>query len=218
MSSEGRPEGRGEVPCPYLVVVSAPSGAGKATLCERLLARYPGLDYSVSCTTRPPRGDEVHGRDYFFLSEDEFAAKVADGEFFEHAVVHGHRYGTLRETVLAALAAGRSILMDIDVQGAAQVREAVRRAADNDRLRAAFVDIFIEPPSMKALEQRLHARAEDSTQDIVRRLDNARSEMNRREEYRYRIVNDALDRAYRELEGIVSAEQSGHNRSDLGQR
>lgn len=191
-----------------LIVVSAPSGAGKTTLCERLLARHGEIDYSVSCTTRPPRGDEVHGRDYFFLSDHEFAAKVAEGALLEHAVVHGRRYGTLRQTVRDALEGGRSILMDIDVQGAAQVREAVRRAPEEDPLKAAFVDIFIEPPSMEALEQRLRARAEDSGRDILRRLKNARCEMQRRGEYRYRIVNDELDRAYGELESIVEREQS----------
>ena len=191
-----------------LIVVSAPSGAGKTTLCERLLAEHAEIDYSISCTTRPPRGDEQDGRDYFFLSEEAFAARVAEGDFLEHAMVHGHRYGTLRETVHNAIGAGRSVLMDIDVEGGGQVRKAAADATNGDLLKAAFVDIFVEPPSMEELEQRLRARAEDSEQDMCRRLRNAQTEMSRREEYRYRIVNDDLDRAYRDLDRIVRSEQS----------
>jgi len=193
---------------PLLIVVSAPSGAGKTTLCDRLLAEHGEIEYSVSCTTRPPRGDEEDGRDYFFLSEETFAASVEKGAFLEHAVVHGHRYGTLRETVLNAVNCGRSVLMDIDVQGASQVREVVSRAADDDPLKAAFVSIFIEPPSMDVLEQRLRARAEDTEEDMQRRLKNARGEMSRSGEYCHRIINDDLDSAYRKLEGIISDEQS----------
>jgi guanylate kinase len=193
---------------PLLIVVSAPSGAGKTTLCERLLAEHDEIDYSVSCTTRPPRGGEKDGRDYFFLSDEDFAADVRKGAFLEHAVVHGHRYGTLRETVVKALGACRGVLMDIDVQGAGQVREALRRGGEGAALEAAFVDIFVEPPSMEALEERLRARAEDSEDEMLRRLKKARHEMGRRGEYRYTIVNDDLDRAYLELDGIVRKEQS----------
>jgi len=132
---------------PLLIVVSAPSGAGKTTLCDRLIAERPDMVYSVSCTTRAPRGEERDGRDYHFLSEPEFDRRLRQGLFLEHARVHGYRYGTLRETVHAALTAGRSVLMDIDVQGAAQVRAAVGRADSEDPIAKGFLDIFIAPPS-----------------------------------------------------------------------
>jgi guanylate kinase len=190
---------------PLLIVVSAPSGAGKTTLCDRLLAGRPDIVYSVSCTTRAPRGDEVDGVDYFFLSSEEFDRRLANGEFLEHAVVHGYQYGTPRQMVLEAMAAGRSVLMDIDVQGAAQIRRRVRETADGDLLKAGFVDIFIEPPSMDDLRRRLEARGEDSPDVIARRLRNAEQEMRRRDEFRFRIVNDDLEAAYRRLKASVES-------------
>jgi len=189
---------------PLLLVVSAPSGAGKTTLCDRLLAERPTMAYSVSCTTRAPRGAEKHGTDYHFLSEAEFERRVAAGEFLEFAVVHGHRYGTLRRAVEDALAAGRDVLMDIDVQGAAQIRRAA--FAVNGPLRRAYVDVFITPPSLEALEERLRNRGEDSPETIARRLQNARGEMARAGEYQYLVINDRLDDATRELSAIVTAE------------
>lgn len=184
---------------PLLIVVSAPSGAGKSTLCERLLAERDDIVYSVSCTTRPPRGQEVDGVDYFFLSEAEFEARAARGEFLEHARVHGRRYGTLRRTVEDAFRAGKSVLMDIDVQGASQIRENLRAAPAGDPLKRGFIDIFIEPPSPAELRARLVKRAEDAPEEIDRRLRVAEEEMRRRGEYKVRIVNDDLNRAYREF-------------------
>jgi len=197
----------GELHRPLLIVVSAPSGAGKTTLCERLLAERDDIVYSVSCTTRPSRGAERDGEDYFFISEAAFLERVAGDEFLEHAVVHGYHYGTLRKTVSDALASGRSVLMDIDVQGAAQIREAVARAPEGDVLREAFLDIFIEPPSLDDLRCRLEGRGEDAADVIERRLENAAREMAGREDYRYRIVNDDLDRAYADLEACLEKEQ-----------
>jgi len=127
---------------PLLIVVSAPSGGGKSTLCRRMLAERKDVAYSISCTTREPRGNEVNGREYHFLSEVEFDRRVKNGEFLEHALVHGHKYGTLRKPVDDALASGKSILMDIDVEGARQIREYVARLPDSDALKNAFVDIF----------------------------------------------------------------------------
>ena len=192
---------------PLLIVVSAPSGAGKTTLCDRLLAERSDIVYSVSCTTRPPRGREVDGQDYFFLTEEDFARRIQRGELLEHAVVHGYAYGTPRERVVETLASGRSVLMDIDVQGARQIRECVRQAAADDPLRAAFVDIFIEPPSLEALRQRLERRGEDSPAVIARRLRNAEDELRQRNEYRYRVVNGDLATAYRDLTAIIRAAQ-----------
>ena len=187
-----------------LIVVSAPSGAGKTTLCDWLRDRHPEIAYSISCTTRAPRGEERDGVDYIFLDEAEFEARIARGEFLEHAIVHGHRYGTLRKTVSEALEAGRSVLLDIDVQGARQVSERSR----GNELAGALVDVFIAPPSMSVLEARLRGRAEDDEAAMTRRLENAKGEMDCTSEFKYVVVNDDLDRACRELEAIVEREWS----------
>jgi len=192
---------------PLLIIVSAPSGGGKSTLCRRLLAERKDVAYSISCTTRTPRGHEVNGREYHFLSEMEFDQREKNGEFLEHAVVHGHKYGTLRKPVDDALAAGKSILMDIDVEGARQVREYVSRLPGHDALKGAFVDIFVEPPSLEALRDRLLKRAEDKKDEIERRLKTAEKEMLHRDKYRYRVINDDLEKAYREFLAIILKEQ-----------
>ncbi len=176
-----------------LIVVSAPSGAGKTTLCDRLIAENKNIVYSISCTTRSPRGSEVDGRDYFFLTGEEFDRRVRDGCFLEHAVVHGYKYGTLRETVVNALTEGNSVLMDIDVQGADQVRNHVSQAPACDKLKEGFVDIFVEPPSMAVLRERLKGRGVDAADVIDRRLKNAEEEMKHRGRYRFRIVNDNIN-------------------------
>jgi guanylate kinase len=188
---------------PLLIVLSAPSGTGKTTLCDRLLQDYPELSYSISCTTRESRGSEEDGEDYYFLKATDFAKRLAAGEFLEHARVHGFEYGSLKEPVYAALAEGQSMLMDIDVAGAAQVREYVATLPPTDPLRAGFVDIFIRPPSLEALRERLEARGEDDEATIARRLRNADAELARAGEYRYHVVNDDLEIAYRELCGII---------------
>lgn len=190
---------------PLLLIVSAPSGAGKSTLCERLLGEISGMERSVSCTTRAPRGSEVDGRDYRFISLKEFERRVAAGGFLEHAEVHGNRYGTLRGPVEAALAAGRSVMLVIDVQGAAQVRAAAKAAGGI--LQRAYVDVFIAPPSLDVLRERLARRNEDTPEVIERRVSNAVAEMARQGEYRYRVVNDNLETAYREFKAIVERER-----------
>ncbi len=192
---------------PLLIVVSAPSGAGKSTLCDRLTATREDIVYSVSCTTRSPRGQERDGVDYYFLTEAEFERRVAAGEFLEHAVVHDYRYGTLKGTVSDALARGDSVLMDIDVQGAEQIRAYVGAVSDDDPLKRAFVDIFIEPPSMAVLRQRLQGRKEDAPDVIETRLRNAEIEMRQRDRYKHRVVNDDLDQAFRELDDVIREEQ-----------
>ncbi len=188
---------------PLLIVMSAPSGAGKSTLCDLLLQEFPEITYSVSCTTREPRGMEEDGIDYFFLSRKEFEAYIEAGKLMEHAVVHGNLYGTPAEPVRSAFAEGQSILMDIDVAGAEQVREYVASLPEGDPLREGFVDIFIEPPSMEELRRRLFGRGEDAPEVIEVRLNNAEGEMARAHEFRYRIVNDELDLAYRRLRDIL---------------
>ena len=188
---------------PLLIVMSAPSGAGKSTLCDLLLQEFPEITYSISCTTREPRGQEEDGIDYFFLSREEFARRVREGMLLEHATVHGNLYGTPADPVREAFAEGQSVLMDIDVAGAAQVREAVARLPEGDPLREGFVDVFIEPPDMEELRRRLVGRGEDAPETIELRLRNAEGEMARAGEFAYRVVNDDLDMAYRRLRDII---------------
>jgi guanylate kinase len=190
-------------PKALMIVVSAPSGAGKSTLCNRLVADFPNIVYSVSCTTRPPRGTEQNGVEYYFLSKEEFLQRVERGDFLEYAEVHGNYYGTLAETVLSAMDAGNHVLLDIDVQGAAQVRERAVSYPENHPLRSGFLDIFILPPSLEELERRLRGRGTDSEAVIQTRLQNARRELAEADHYRYRIVNDDLDTAYNELRSII---------------
>jgi len=190
---------------PLLIVMSAPSGAGKTTLCDRLLQDYPEITYSVSCTTRDPRGLEEDGVDYFFLTPAAFAERVAARRFMEHATVHGNRYGTLREPVEEAMAEGQSVLMDIDVEGASQVRAFVEALPAGHLIRAGFVDIFVRPPSLAALRVRLEGRGEDSEEAMDVRMENAAGEMARADEFGHQIVNDHLETAYRELIEVIEA-------------
>ncbi len=191
---------------PLLIVVSAPSGAGKSTLCDRVLADDSNIIYSVSCTTRAPRGSELDGVDYNFLSPADFASRVEAGDFLEYATVHGNSYGTLKETVRSAMAVGKSVMMDIDVQGACQVREALKELPDDDAMVVGFVDLFIEPPSMEELRERLEGRGEDEQDVIEKRLQNAAEEMSCADAYKYTVVNDNLDEACDEIVGIIEKE------------
>jgi guanylate kinase len=175
-----------------LFVVSGPSGSGKSTIVSRL-KELPGIFYSVSVTSRAPRPGEVDGRDYRFVSKARFEEMAAAGEFAEHAEVAGNCYGTPKAALLAALAQGRTALVDIDVQGAMQIRE---RFADA-RL------IFIEPPTMEALEERLRKRGTESEEAIRRRLELARREMGFAERYDFRVVNDDLAKAVSEVKAIM---------------
>lgn len=188
---------------PLLIVMSAPSGAGKSTLCDMLLQEFPEITYSISCTTREPRGMEEDGVDYFFLSKETFQDYVKDGKLMEHATVHGNFYGTPADPVRTAIAEGQSVLMDIDVVGAEQVRNYVATLPEGDPLREGFVDVFIEPPSMEELRRRLFGRGEDAPEVIEVRLNNAAGEMARAGEFAYRVVNDELDLAYRRLRDIL---------------
>ena len=195
---------------PLLLVVSAPSGAGKSSLCKRLMEKFPRMTYSISCTTRAPRGGEQNGVHYHFLSEAEFTARIAAGEFLEHALVHGNRYGTLKKTVHDALAQGRDIIMDIDVQGAQQIRRACAAMRADDPIRQSFVDIFIAPPSTEELRRRLCGRATDSAEVIERRMRNAADEMKHQPHYQHTVINDVFENAADELAEIITREH--HNR------
>jgi guanylate kinase len=188
---------------PLLIVVSAPSGAGKSTLCDRLAEEFPAVTYSVSCTTRAPRGDEKDGVHYYFLSKREFKERIRNGEFLEHAKVHGNFYGTLEDTVLYAMEEGQHVLLDIDVQGARKIREALVRLDPRNPIRSGFTDIFISPPSMEELEKRLYERGTDEEKVIRKRLDNAKAEMECASEYSFQIINDELEKAYQELKNVI---------------
>ena len=181
-----------------LLIVSSPSGAGKTSLSRRLVADHADLALSISATTRPPRPGEEHGREYFFVSEAEFEAMVARDDFLEWAHVHGHRYGTPRAAVVAALEAGRDVLFDIDWQGAEQIA---------GKLPGDAVRVFILPPSMHELARRLHARAQDSQKVIAGRLERAYGEIAQWRAYDYVIVNVDYDHAYADLAHIYHAER-----------
>ncbi len=191
---------------PLIIVVSAPSGAGKTTLCNRLMAEFGFLHNVVTSTTRPPREGETHGQSYYFMSREEFDEHVARGDFLEHADVHGFCYGTLKSVVAQGLAEGKDILMNLDVQGAASIREYVRAAAPDDPLKKPVVDVFILTPTLDDLQARLFGRGQDDEAVIRRRLEKAEEEIARCREYRYVIVNDRLDESYDALRAVLVAE------------
>ncbi len=178
-----------------LFIVAAPSGAGKSTLVNALLEREPGISLSVSHTTRPPRTGEQYGRHYYFVERAEFEREVAEGIFLEHAEVHGNFYGTSRTTVQNLLQQGRDVLLEIDWQGAAQIRKA----------KPDCVSVFILPPSRTELERRLRGRGSDSAEVIERRLRNSRGEIAHAPEFDYIIVNDRFEEALDSLQAIVRA-------------
>jgi guanylate kinase len=180
-----------------LYVITAPSGAGKSSLIAKLLADEPGLTLSVSTTTRPPRPGEKDGREYNFVALKAFEAMLERGEFLESAEVHGHRYGTSQKVIDEVLARGRDLILEIDWQGAEQVR----------RLYPESIGIFILPPSMAELERRLRARAQDKEEVIRRRLANAVDEMSHAVEFKYAIINNNFDDARQDLRAVVRAER-----------
>lgn len=189
-----------------LFVVSGPSGVGKGTLVAKVRGDRPSLGLTVSATTRPPRPGEVDGVSYFFMDDAEFSRRVSQGEFLEWANVHGHRYGTLLSEVRRNLAEGRSLILEIDVQGGLNVR----------RIHPDAVLVFIEPPSMDELERRLRGRGTEDEASIECRLENVRREMEMAASYDVRIVNDDLTRASEELERTIDLyESNGGSTKDV---
>lgn len=180
-----------------IFIISAPSGSGKSTLVKRLLAWDPSLLFSISYTTRAPRGEEVNGREYHFISREEFEARLARDEFLEHADVFGNYYGTHRGVVLEGDERGLDVVLDIDVQGARQLKAKISDA----------VSIFILAPSRQELEKRLRSRGEDKEDVIRKRLAGAAQEIRHYQNYDYVLVNDLVDRASEQLIGIVRAER-----------
>lgn len=184
-----------------LVIVSSPSGAGKTTLTKRLLEEFKGqLEFSVSYTTRPMRTGETHGKDYWFVSTDEFDAMVRNGEFAEWAFVHRNRYGTAIAPIEAALAQGRDVIFDVDWQGGAAL--SLRWPED-------CLKIFVLPPDLETLERRLRQRATDAPHVVETRLRNAKDELTHYPEYEHLVVNDDLERAYGLLRGIYLTRKYG---------
>ncbi len=177
-------------------VITGPSGVGKGTLIRELLQRLPDLELSISATTREPREGEVDGRDYHFLTPEEFEERMRREDFLEYATYSGNSYGTLRTEVERRLAAGHSVVLEIEVQGARQVRAAMRES----------IQVFIAPPDPAVLRERLDARGTDAPEAIDARLEVAEGEMAAQHEFAHSVVNDDLDRAAAELEGIVRNE------------
>ncbi|MEM9010740.1 MAG: guanylate kinase [Pseudomonadota bacterium] len=182
-----------------LIILSSPSGAGKSTLARRLLARDVAMEFSVSATTRPPRPGEVDGQHYHFLDQASFDRMVTDGEMLEHAVVFGRSYGSPRAPVEAAVGAGRDVIFDVDWQGGQQIR--------NSSLGADAVSIFLLPPSIAALEERLRARAQDAEAEIARRMEKSLGEIVHWDAYDYVLINEDLDRTEDAIRAIVAAER-----------
>ena len=170
-----------------------------------LLQEYHDLVYSISCTTREVRGEEEDGLDYYFLTKERFETLLAEDAFLEHALVHGNYYGTLKSPIVEVLAEGNSMILDIDVQGAAKVRDYVRSLPDTDPMKVGYVDIFISPPSMEELRSRLEKRGTDSKATIEKRLANAEGEINRAGEYMYRVTNDDLGICFKRLCDLIDA-------------
>lgn len=190
---------------PLPIILSSPSGGGKTTIAKRLLKERSDIGYSVSCTTRPPREGEAEGRDYYFRSREDFERGRKAGEFAESAEVHGHLYGTLRSEIERVLGSGRHVMMDIDVQGAKQ-------------LKAVFPDsmlIFILPPSAEVLIQRLEARKTEDTKSFIRRLRSAKEELKAIDLYPYLVVNHEVEAAVKDVSRIIDGKGDTSSRGGL---
>ena len=190
---------------PFPLILSSPSGGGKTTISRRLLETRPDVGYSVSCTTRPPRDGEMHGRDYFFLSLSGFEERRLQGEFAECAMVHGNWYGTLKAQVEQVLGRGAHVIMDIDVQGARQFHAAFPEA----------VMVFLLPPSADVLLRRLADRRTESSMEFQKRVRAAREELRAAMSYQYAVVNDDLEQACRIVSSIIDAEAVRHSRQPM---
>jgi guanylate kinase len=178
-----------------IIVICAPSGTGKSTLINRLKADHPQLEWSVSCTTRPIRTGEVNGKDYHFITKDDFEKQIQSSDFIEWAKVHSNYYGTSKVFVSKGLKEGRQMLFDLDVQGADTIKKIYGKEA---------AVIFIEPPSIEELEKRLRLRGTDAESVILERIENARRELARKNDYDYLILNDDVEAAYKALNDAVT--------------
>jgi len=189
---------------PLLILISAPSGGGKTTLCQQLLAARPDMTRAITCTTRPPRPGETNGVDYHFLETVEFERRVAAGDFIEHATVFGRSYGTLRSELLDKLRAGRDVLLNVDVQGAAAIRD---RARTEPELQRALVTVFLTPPTIAVLAERLHKRNTEAAAEIQKRLALARQEIAQGRHFDYLLLSTTIPEDLRRMLVIVEAEK-----------
>jgi guanylate kinase len=189
---------------PLLILISAPSGGGKTTLCQQLLAARPDMTRAITCTTRSPRPGETDGVDYHFLAEADFKKRVQAGEFLEHATVFGRSYGTLRSEVLDKLRSGRDVLLNVDVQGAAAIH--VQAAGEPD-LKRALVTVFLTPPSVAVLAERLKQRNTDAPEEIQKRLALARQELAQWRHFDYLLISSAIPEDLRRMLAIVEVER-----------
>jgi guanylate kinase len=189
---------------PLLILISAPSGGGKTTLCQQLLAARPDMTRAVTCTTRAPRPGEKNGVDYYFFEPADFQRRVQAGEFIEHATVFGRGYGILRSELLDKLRLGRDVLLNVDVQGAATIRD---RALADPELKHALVTVFLTPPSITVLEERLKKRAADAPEEIQKRLGIARKEIAQWKDFDYLLISTSIPEDLRRMLGIVEAEK-----------
>jgi guanylate kinase len=193
-----------------LIIVSAPSGGGKTTLCEQLLEHQPNTVRAITCTTREPREGETDGVDYYFLDAGTFLKRVQAGNFLEHATVYGNSYGTLKSEVLGKLRAGKDVLLSIDVQGAATIRA---RADEDGELKRALLTIFLAPPSMEVLEKRLKKRGKDSPAVISKRLAVARQEVAQARNFDYVMISSSIADDLKKMQAIIIAEKLRASRS-----
>jgi len=195
-----------------LIIVSAPSGGGKTTLCQALLDSSASTVRAITCTTRAPRPGEKDGVDYYFLEAGDFLKRLQAGNFLEHATVHGNSYGTLKSEVLNKLRLGKDVLLNIDVQGAASIRA---KAEDDEDIRQSLVTIFLAPPSLATLEERLKSRNSDSPATIQKRLSIARHEIGHWKNFDYLIISSAVEEDLAKLTGIITAEKLRQFRAKL---
>ena len=187
-----------------LIVISAPSGGGKTTLCHQMLTRHSEMTRAITCTTRPPRPGEIDKLDYYFLSTQDFQEKLKNGDFLENATVHAHSYGILKSEVIARLAEGKDVLLNVDVQGAATIR---KHAEEDPHLKHALVTVFLTPATIGELELRLRRRGTESPEDLERRLKNARQEIAQWKNFQYLIISTSIQEDVRLMEAIVEAER-----------
>ncbi len=198
------PEPRSQNPAPLLILISAPSGGGKTTLCEMLLAACPHMTRAVTCTTREPRAGETDGEDYYFLEAGNFLKRLQAGNFLENATVYGNSYGLLKSELLGKLREGKDVLLNVDVQGAATIRE---RAEAEPELKRALVTIFLTPPSIEVLEQRLKQRGADAPAVIQKRLGVARQEIAQWKNFHYLLISTSKAEDLRRMLAIVETEK-----------
>jgi guanylate kinase len=187
-----------------LILISAPSGGGKTTLSQQLLAACPDMTRAVTCTTRPPREGERDGVDYYFLDAASFLKRVQAGNFLEHATVYGNSYGTLKSEVVGKLRQGKDVLLNVDVQGAATIRQ---RAVEDPELAPALVSVFLTPPSLATLEERLRKRGTDSSTVIQKRLSVARKEIAQWKHFDYLLMSSSISEDLRRMLAIIEAEK-----------